>query len=278
MNKQYRIAKHCMFLFLYLALGSALVTAQSVDEGFTPQSGQEGKDVVWVPTSHDMVDIMLDLAEVTPDDYLIDLGSGDGRTVIAAAKRGVRAHGIEYNPQMVELSKKRAEEAGVGGMATFAEQDLFESDFSDATVITMFLLTSINIKLRPTLLDLKPGTRIASNTFTMEEWETDGDSSIEDSDTPWGNALLWIVPAKVAGTWKLPTGTLTLEQEFQMISGTLKTARTSIPVEDGRMRGTQIGFSAGASQYTGNVNGNSIEGTVTANGSTVTWSAVFSGN
>ncbi|MFC1552177.1 SAM-dependent methyltransferase [Candidatus Latescibacterota bacterium] len=278
MNKQYRITKHCMFLFLYLVLGSVLVTAQSVGESFTPQSGQEGKDVVWVPTSHDMVDIMLDLAEVTPDDYLIDLGSGDGRTVIAAAKRGVRAYGIEYNPQMVELSKKRAEEAGVGGMATFAEQDLFEADFSDATVITMFLLTSINIKLRPTLFDLKPGTRIVSNTFTMEEWETDGDSSIEDSDTPWGNALLWIVPAKVAGTWKLPTGTLTLEQEFQMISGTLKTARTSIPVEDGRLRGTQIGFTAGESQYTGIVDGNSIEGTVTANGSTATWSAVFSGN
>jgi len=278
MTTRHRFAKHCMLLFLFLVSGCAMVLAQSVDEGFIPHSGQDGKDVVWVPTSHDMVDIMLNLAEATPDDYLIDLGSGDGRTVIAAAKRGIRAHGIEYNPQMVELSQKRAEEAGVGGMATFAEQDLFESDFSEATVITMFLLTSINVKLRPVLLELKPGTRIVSNTFTMEEWETDGNDSIDDPNSPWGNALLWIVPAKVAGTWKLPAGTLTLEQKFQMITGTLKTTRSSLSVEDGRLRGTQIVFTAGDAQYQGTVDGNAIEGTVTTDGTTAAWSAEFSGN
>ena len=165
---------------------------------YEPQVGQEGKDVVWVPTPQALVDKMLDMAKVTPQDFLMDLGSGDGRTVITAAKRGVRATGIEYNPDMVELSNRNAAAAGVGDKVKFMKADLFETDLSQATVITMFLLPTINMKLRPTILNLKPGTRIVSNTFTMEDWQADETATINDSGcTSWCTALLWIVPAKV---------------------------------------------------------------------------------
>ena len=127
-----------------------------------------------MPTSQALVDKMLDMAKVTPQDFVIDLGSGDGRTVITAAKRGARAMGIEYNPDMVELSKRNAAAAGLSeDKAKFMKADLFETDFTQATVITMFLLPSINLKLRPKILDMKPGTRVVSNTFTMEDWEPD---------------------------------------------------------------------------------------------------------
>jgi SAM-dependent methyltransferase len=159
-------------LSLALVLGCGLAQAQPAKE-YEPSVGQEGKDVVWVPTPQALVDKMLDMAKVTPKDYVIDLGSGDGRTVITAAKRGAKAHGIEYNPDMVELSRRNAAKEGVSDKATFAKADLFESDFSQATVITLFLLPSINLRLRPKILDLKPGTRIVSNAFDMEEWKPD---------------------------------------------------------------------------------------------------------
>src|SRR5688572_15015475 len=222
------------FVFMSSLAGLAQGT-QTGTKPFEPEVGQAGKDVVWVPTPQALVDKMLDMAKVTPQDYLIDLGSGDGRTVITAAKRGLRAHGIEYNPDMVELAKRNASTAGVGDRATFAKADLFESDFSKAQVITMFLLPSINLKLRPTLLNMKPGTRIVSNSFTMEEWQPDQSETVTDC-TSWCTAHLWIVPAKVAGTWRLPQGALTLTQEFQMVSGTLG----STPLTGGRLRGEEI--------------------------------------
>ena len=235
---------------------------------FEPEVGQPGKDVVWVPTPQVVVDKMLDLAKTTARDYVIDLGSGDGRTVITAAKRGARALGIEYNPDMVELSKKNAAKEGVGDKATFMKADLFETDFSKATVITMFLLPSINMQLRPKLLDLKPGTRIVSNTFTMEDWEADETAVIEDGCTSsWCTALFWIVPAKVEGTWQLPQGDLKLTQEFQKVTGTLGSTAVS-----GRLRGDEITFNAGNVRYTGRVNGTTIRGTVTG-GTGGTWSA-----
>ncbi|HET8563525.1 MAG TPA: class I SAM-dependent methyltransferase, partial [Candidatus Binatia bacterium] len=161
-------------LFLALCLSvvaaSVLAQAQPAKEPYEPRVGQEGKDVVWVPTPQELVEKMLDMGKVTPKDYVIDLGSGDGRTVISAAKRGARALGIEYNPEMVDLSKRNAAKEGISDKANFVKADLFESDFSQATVITMFLLPDINLKLRPKILDLKPGTRIVSNTFTMGEW------------------------------------------------------------------------------------------------------------
>src|SRR5688572_31691944 len=179
---------------------------------FEPTVGQPGKDVVWVPTPQPLVDRMLDMAKLTPQDFHMDLGSGDGRTVITAAKRGARSMGVEYNPDMVALSKRNATEAKVTDKATFVQADLFETDFSKANVITLFLLPSINMRLRPTILNMRPGTRVVSNTFTMEDWQADETSTIGGDCTSWCTALLWIVPAKVEGTWKLPQGQLTLKQ------------------------------------------------------------------
>src|SRR5688500_10493455 len=148
-----------------LAHGSAFAQAAAQTKPFEPQVGQPGKDVVWVPTPQALVEKMLDMAKLTPNDFHMDLGSGDGRTVITAAKRGARSEGIEYNPDMVALSERNAKAAGVVGKATFRRADLFETDFSKAQVITLFLLPSINMKLRPAILNMKPGTRIVSNTF-----------------------------------------------------------------------------------------------------------------
>lgn len=241
---------------------------QTPAKPFEPFSGQPGKDVVWVPTQQAVVDKMLDLAKVTPQDIVIDLGSGDGRTVITAAKRGARAMGIEYNPDMVELSKRNATEAGVADKATFQKADLFETDLSKATVITMFLLPTINMQLRPKLLELKPGTRIASNSFTMEDWETDESVTVEPCDASWCTAHFWIVPAKVEGAWRLPQGDLKLTQKFQMVSGTLG----STPISEGRLRGEELTFTAGGAHYTGRVNGNTITGTI-AGGTGGPWTA-----
>ncbi len=235
---------------------------------FEPTVGQPGKDVVWVPTPQSLVEKMLDLAKVTPQDFLMDLGSGDGRTVITAAKRGLRAQGIEYNPDMVDLAKKNALAAGVSDKAMFTKADLFETDFSKAQVVTMFLLPSINMRLRPTILNMRPGTRVVSNTFTMEDWTPDESSTVSGDCVSWCTAHLWIVPAKVDGTWQLPQGPLTLKQQFQMVSGTLGSGEIS----GGRLRGNEISFSVGNAKYTGRVDGNSIKGTITG-GSGGAWSA-----
>jgi hypothetical protein len=258
---------------LTLVAGTVSASAQTTTQ-FEPKVGQGGKDVVWVPTPQELVDKMLDMAKVTPQDYVMDLGSGDGRTVITAAKRGARATGVEYNPDMVELSKRNATKEGVGEKAVFMKADLFETDLSQATVITMFLLPDINLKLRPKILDLKPGTRIVSNTFTMEAWEPDETFRIENNCTSWCTALFWIVPAKVQGTWSTPQGALTLQQNFQMVTGTLNVNGVSQPITNGRLRGDQITFSAGSTQYTGRVNGNTITGTA-GSGS---WNATRGGN
>jgi precorrin-6B methylase 2 len=229
---------------------------------FEPRVGQAGKDVVWVPTPQELVDKMLDLAQVTKQDFLMDLGSGDGRTVITAAKRGLRAQGVEYNPDMVSLAQRNAQAAGVTDRATFVQADLFQTDFSKAQVITMFLLPSINMKLRPTILNMRPGTRIVSNTFTMEDWQPDQSETISECSS-WCTAHLWIVPAKVAGAWQLPQGTLTLTQEFQMVNGTLGTTAIS----GGKLRGDAITFTVGNTVYNGRVEGNTIRGTMSSGGS-----------
>ena len=247
---------------LLIACSAPLALAQAqkapAAPAYEPSVGQEGKDVVWVPTPQALVDRMLDMAKVTPKDFLMDLGSGDGRTVITAAKRGVRALGVEYNPDMVELSRRNAEKEGVSNFATFVKADLFETDFSKATVITMFLLPDINLQLRPKILDLKPGTRIVSNSFTMGEWIADDTQNAEKCDSSWCTALLWIVPAKVAGSYKTPQGELTLKQEFQMLTGTLRTAGKTLALE-GRVRGEIISFTAGGRNYQGRLNGKKLE-------------------
>jgi len=259
------------FLLLILSLIAVSGESRAASQDYEPQVGQEGKDVVWVPTPQELVDKMLDMAKLTPKDFLIDLGSGDGRTVITAAKRGSKALGIEYNPDMVELSKRNAAKEGVSDKASFVKADLFESDFSQAQVITMFLLPSINVKLRPKILDLKPGTRIVSNSFDMEDWKADQTETVPGCNN-WCTAMLWIVPAKVQGTWKLANGELTLKQTFQMISGTLKAGSKNSQVT-GKLNGDQITFSAGGTQYTGRVSGNSMEGTAGGN----KWSATRAG-
>ncbi|MCA1585432.1 MAG: class I SAM-dependent methyltransferase [Acidobacteria bacterium] len=256
-------------LLSLISLTGSAQTPQAPAKPFEPQVGQAGKDVVWVPTPQALVDKMLDMAKVTPADYLIDLGSGDGRTVITAAKRGVRALGIEYNPDMVELSKENAVKEKVTDKATFMKADLFESDFSKATVITMFLLPSINMKLRPQLLNLKPGTRIVSNSFTMEDWQADETATVTEGCPNWCTAHFWLVPAKVEGSWQLDKGgELQLTQQFQMVSGSL--ASTSI--SNGRLRGEDITFSVGNAAYTGRVEGNVMKGSIKG-GSGGTWTA-----
>jgi len=244
---------------------------------YEPQVGQEGKDVVWVPTPQALVDRMLDMAKVTPKDFVMDLGSGDGRTVITAAKRGVRALGIEYNPELVELSKRSAEKEGVSARAEFRKADLFETDFSQATVVTMFLLPEINLRLRPKILDMKPGTRVVSNTFTMGEWEADETSTVSESSGYYRTALLWIVPANVDGGWRSAQGNLAIKQLFQKIVGTVKTGAAAAAIMNGKLRGDQITFTAGGAEYVGRVNGNTIEGTIKAQGKTTEWRATRGG-
>src|SRR6266849_1186193 len=191
-------------------------SAQKVE----PQVGQAGNDVIWVPTPDEVVDRMLTMAQVGPSDFHMDLGSGDGKIVIAAAKRGAKALGIEYNPDMVKVAQDNAQKAGVGDKASFRRADIFQTDFSQATVITLYLLPALNMKLRPTILSMRPGTRVVSHSFTMEDWEADEISTMDGR-----RAYFWIVPANVMGSWALEAGgqksELVLEQTFQKINGTV---------------------------------------------------------
>ncbi len=245
---------------------SAVVTmnaalAQPAQKPFEPTVGQDGKDVIWVPTPQALVDKMLDMAKVTAADNLVDLGSGDGRTVITAAKRGATARGIEFNPKMVELSTFTAKQEGVDGKATFENADIFKSDFSKADVVTMFLLTSLNAKLRPTILDMKPGTRVVSNTFDMGDWKADEEAVVTEGCSSYCKAYFWVVPAKVDGAWTTDKGELTLKQTYQNFSGTLKSGNVITPITNGKLKGDEITFTAGGIDYTGKVNGSTIEGT-----------------
>ena len=250
-----------------------LLPAAASAQVYQPTVGQEGKDVIWVPTPNELITGMLDMAKLTPNDFLMDLGSGDGRIVIAAAKRGAHALGIEFNPDMVELSRANAKKEGVADLATFQKGDIFEADLSKATVITMYLLPSLNMKLRPKLLALKPGTRIVTHAFTMEDWESDQSISVEER-----MGYLWIVPAKVEGSWTLQagsaSGTLALKQNFQKLDGTLNAKGKSLSITNGKMEGEKITFTAGDTTYTGRVTAGDIEGTAkTGTAAPVKWSA-----
>lgn len=260
------MTKKILTVLFVLALLAPL-TAQQTDKGqkFQPSVGQAGKDVIWVPTPEELVTAMLDMAKVTPADFVIDLGSGDGRIAIAAAKRGARALGIEYNPDMVALSRENAQEAGVADKATFRQADIFETDFSKATVVTMYLLPDLNLRLRPRILDLKPGTRVVSHAFTMDDWEAD-----QTADFEYRTAYLWIVPAKVAGTWSWTArdgaAELTLVQTFQKIEGALKKGGKEWPIRNGKLEGEKISFSVeegpnGIEEYSGAVKGDVVSGT-----------------
>jgi precorrin-6B methylase 2 len=255
--------------FVLLLLAASVVETSAQTTTYEPTPGQAGKDVVWVPTPQELVEKMLDMAKVTPQDIVMDLGSGDGRNVIAAAKRGARAIGVEYNPDMVALSRRRAKEAGVSDRATFIEGDMFEADISKATVLALFLLPGNLDKLAPKFLALKPGTRIVNNTFNVTGWNADATEKVEGDCTSWCTAMLNIVPAQVAGTWRMGSNDLTLTQEFQVVSGTLG----STAISDGRLSGEQLTFRAGGTQYTGRISGDRIEGTATTSGKQEKWSA-----
>src|SRR5215218_2659844 len=247
------------FVSLFAATGLAHAgEAKKKAEEFTPQVGQEGKDVVWVPTSQALVNRMLDMAKLTANDVHFDLGSGDGRTVITAAKRGANATGVEFNPSMVALSSRNAQKEGAGDKAKFIHGDIFETDFSKATVITLFLLPELNVKLRPKILDMKPGTRVVSNSFTMGDWQADQTQNVTEKEgcQSYCTAYLWIVPAKVEGKWKLPEGELSLKQSYQTVSGALGSNDVK-----GSLRADQITFTAGGAQYTARINGNTMSGT-----------------
>src|SRR5881397_1009789 len=239
MNATRFTRRSLLALFLSVTITGAYARAQQ----YEPHVGQEGKDVIWVPTPQALVDKMLDMAKVN-----------------------ARALGIEYNPDMVELSKRNAAKAGVTDKANFVKADLFESDFSQATVITMFLLPDINLRLRPKILDLKPGIRIVSNSFTMGDWKADDTVTVTDDCASYCTAYLWIVPAKVEGKWQLPQGELTLNQTYQMISGTLKNGSNVIQIANGKLNGNEVTFNAGGSLYTGRVNGNAMEGNISSGG------------
>jgi Methyltransferase domain len=267
-----------MLAAVAVSCGLALVAALNLSRAqpateYQPSPGQEGKDVVWIPTSYPLVDKMLDLAGVTASDFLIDLGSGDGRTVIAAAKRGAKALGIEYNPEMVELSRRNAAKEGLADKAEFIEGDVFEVDFSKATVITLFLLPELNLRLRPKILDMTPGVRVVSNSFDMDDWMPDQRIKIPEDCVRFCTAYFWIVPAKSQGRWKMPDGELALKQKFQMLSGTLRVGNKSAAIKAGKIAGQQITFSVGNTIYTGLVNGDTIDGVRKSGSGETKWRA-----
>jgi hypothetical protein len=262
------------FLVGLLALAAGL-HAQTASER-KPEPGQPGKDVIWLPSPDALVERMLDMAQVTPTDVVMDLGSGDGRVVIAAAMRGARAIGVEYDPDLVELSTRNAAAQGVGGKATFIRADLFETDLSTASVIILFLRFDLNLKLRPKLLNLRPGTRVVSNTFSMDDWEPD---EVWPGDRTCANcsAFMWIIPARVQGTWQLAGGEMKLAQTLQTFTGTLRTGTASLSIDNGRLRGDLIAFTAGGVRYSGRVREGAIDGTATTGQNVVRWTATRAG-
>jgi SAM-dependent methyltransferase len=261
-----RVVPSALALTIALLVSSVAFSAEEKEKKpFEPRVGQSGKDVIWVPTDDAIVTKMLDMAKVTDKDYVIDLGSGDGRIVIAAAKRGARALGVEYNPDMIELSKTNAKKAGVAEKTTFEKADIFKTDFSKATVITMYLLPDLNLRLRPTILKMKPGTRIVSHDFDMGDWEADESANLDT-----GSAYFWLVPADAQGTWtfQTPAGAaaeLAIKQTYQKIEPTLKIGGKEAAVKDAKLQGDKISFTVvegkAESKYSGAVDGDTITGT-----------------
>jgi hypothetical protein len=254
-----------------LALLAALLLSfgAAAQPKYEPQVGQAGKDVIWVPTPDDVVERMLTMAQTGPNDIHFDLGAGDGKIAIAAAKKfGARATGIEYNPDMAKHANANAQAAGVAGVgpgkATIRQGDIFATDFSSATVITLYLLPALNMKLRPTLLQMRPGTRVVSHSFTMEDWEPDEVSSMDGR-----RAYFWVVPANVMGAWQLEAGSqkseISIDQTFQKISGSVKLGTTLGGLREARLSGPNIAFAyvdaAGARRdFSGRVSGGRMEG------------------
>ena len=239
-----------------------LLVARSAAADFEPYSGQPGKDVIWVPTPPPLVEKMLDMARVTPEDYVIDLGSGDGRNVIAAARRGARALGVEYNADMVALSRRNAEREGVAGRARFVQGDMFEADLRGATVLALFLLPDNLRRLVPKFSALPAGTRIVNNGYEIPGWDYDAVESLGGGCTSWCTAYLYLVPADVAGAWRLGDASLWLEQSHRTLRGTLSARGRTLAIADARISGDRIRFTAGMARYEGRVQGDAMQGRV----------------
>jgi hypothetical protein len=244
--------------------------------------------VPYVPTPQEVVERMLEIAKVTASDYVIDLGSGDGRIVITAAKKhGARGFGVDLNPVRISEANENARKAGVTDKVAFYQRDLFETDISEATVITMYLLPRVNLELRPKLLELKPGTRVVSHDFSMGDWKPDAQVQMDAKDKYSGSGgtsdiYFWVVPAKVGGSWqwqmpvsgKSQTYDASLTQQFQMISGSVKVGGRSIPLQNTKLRGNEINFSFTAEvngapvkyEFNGKIEGDKIAGTALLSG------------
>lgn len=228
-----------------LALGATMTREQCYSQ-FSPKSGQAGKDVIWVPTLDELVQAMLKAANVGPNDYVVDLGSGDGKIPIAAAKHfGARALGVEYNPQMVQLARCYVRVEGLTEKVQITQGDIFQTDFSQATVLTLYLLSDLNVKLRPTILNLKPGTRVVSNTFKMGDWSPDQFIESEIGNT---RAYLWIVPARVDGLWEFreevssDTFRVHFSQHYQELKSAPLPGEATLQIRDAKLRGADIEF------------------------------------
>ncbi len=260
---------------LAAALFALAPAAYAQQKDFKPHVGQQGKDVVWVPTPDEVVERMLNAAQTKPEDYVIDLGAGDGKIAIAAAKKfGARSLGVEYNPDMVGLAQRNAQAAGVLGKAQIVQGDIFTTDFTQATVLTMYLLPSLNMKLRPQILAMRPGTRVVTHAFNMEDWEPD-----ETSDVDGRRVYLWVVPASVTGRWAMELSgagasekiSLNLDQRYQKIEGVAYLGSTLAGLREPRLSGFRIGFAyvdnhGVRRDFTGRVTGGTMEGSFRTDG------------
>jgi Methyltransferase domain len=235
----------CALAIPSIGFGATATKEQCVQQ-FSPKSGQAGKDVIWVPTLDALVSAMLTAANVGPNDYVIDLGSGDGKIPIAAAKQfGARALGVEYNPQMVQLARCYVRVEGLSNKVQIVQGDIFETDFSQATVLTLYLLSDLNLKLRPTILNLKPGTRVVSNTFKMGDWSPDQFIESEIGNT---RAYMWIVPAPVEGSWEFREESgddifrVQFAQHYQELKSAPSNSESTRQIRDAKLHGADIEF------------------------------------
>lgn len=256
-----------LFLTFSFSLLIAVCASAQTAKPFEPVSGQAGKDVVWVPSPPDMVNLMMRMAKVGPSDFVIDLGSGDGRNIIAAAKLGANALGVEYNPDMVELSRRLAKEAGVPDKAQFVQGDMYQYDISKATVMALFLLPVNMNKLAPKFFNLAPGSRIVANTFGIDGWQPDFRETLPSTSEceSWCESLLWIVPAKVEGTWAMGDATIVLKQTYQFVEGTMTRDGKSFPMTNGKLLGNELTFTGAGMPHrvTVSADGKTMEGTLT---------------
>lgn len=263
-----RLSRRAALVFVSTLLAAGCASAQT-DPSYKPSRGQSGKDVIWIPTPPELVEKMLTMAKVTPQDKVFDLGAGDGIIAITAAKKfNANAVGIEFNPNMADFARRQVSAAGVQDKVRIITGDIFQEDFSSADVVTLYLLPDLNLRLRPTLLQMKPGTRVVAHAFDMAEWQPD-----ETATAAGANAFLWIVPAAVQGGWSVTldggkSARLNLEQTFQNVGGSITLDGRTLPLLGAKLRGEDLSFQfrgegQAVSSFSGKVSGNRLSGTLT---------------